>query len=78
MGAGKGYSNLEVIGMVKKVSGVDFPVEKKPRREGDPAIIYADNAKAKEGLGFDPKYSGLETIVKSAWDWHSNNIKNKK
>ncbi len=71
LGAGKGYSNLEVIGMIKEVSGVNFPVEKKPRRPGDPAIVYADNSKAKEKLGFDPKHSDLETIVKTAWQWHS-------
>ncbi len=75
LGAGKGYSNLEVIEMVKKISGVDFPIEKKPRRAGDPAIIYADNSKAKEELDFFPKHSDLETIVKSAWNWHKNNSK---
>ena len=75
LGAGKGYSNMEVIDMIKKVSGVNFRVEKKPRRAGDPAIIYADNAKAKEKLDFDPKYSDLKTIVESAWNWHSKNSK---
>lgn len=78
LGAGKGYSNLEVLDTVKKISGVDFPIEKKPRRAGDPAIVYADNSKAKEELGFIPKYSDLETIVKSAWNWHSRDIKYKK
>ena len=75
LGAGKGYSNMEVIDMIKKVSGINFPVEKKPRRAGDPAIIYADNSKATEKLGFDLKYSDLKTIVESAWNWHSKNVK---
>lgn len=72
LGVGKGYSNKEVIAMVKKVSGVDFPVTIAPKRPGDAAIVYADNAKAKQELGFDPQYSNLETIVKTAWEWHRN------
>jgi UDP-glucose 4-epimerase len=73
LGTGKGYSNLEVLDMVKKISGVDFKVNISERREGDPDIIYADNEKAKKELSFDPKYSDLETIVKTAWQWHSKN-----
>ena len=71
IGTGKGYSNKEIVDMVKKISGVDFPVEISERRPGDPAEIFADNKKAKEVLGFDPKYSDIETIVKTAWEWHS-------
>lgn len=71
LGTGKGYSNLEVIQMVKKISGINFPVEIKPKRLGDPAMIYADNNKAREVLGFSPKYSDLETIVRTAWIWHT-------
>lgn len=71
LGTGKGYSNKEVLEMIKKVSGVNFNIETKERREGDPAAIYADSKKAKEELGFHPKYSDLETIVKTAWKWHS-------
>lgn len=71
LGTGQGHSNLEVLEMVKKVSGVDFPVENQKRRAGDPPMIYADNAKAKEILHFNPQYSDLQTIVESAWEWHS-------
>ncbi len=70
LGTGQGHSNREVIDMVKKVSGVDFMVDEKPKRPGDPPMIYADNTKAKTVLGFDPKHSDLETIVRSAWNWH--------
>lgn len=70
LGTGHGYSNREVLEAVKKVSGVDFPVVISPRRAGDPAAIYADNTKAKTELGFNPKYSDIETIVKTAWEWH--------
>lgn len=70
LGVGRGYSNKEVVAMVKRISGVDFSVKIAPRRVGDAAIVYADNAKAKDILGFAPKYSDLETIVKTAWEWH--------
>src|SRR3990167_4136055 len=73
IGTGYGYTNKEVIDMVKKVGGVEFPVEVSQRRVGDPSEIFADNKKAKEKLGFVPKYSDLETIVKTAWQWHSKN-----
>lgn len=75
VGTGKGYSNKEVLDMVKKVSGVDFKVEVGPRRAGDPDAVYADNTKIKKILGWEPKYSDLETIVKSAWNWHKNHPK---
>lgn len=67
LGTGKGHSNKEVLDMVKKVSGVDFKIEEVTRRPGDPDAIYADNTKAVKELNFNPKYSDLETIVKTAW-----------
>lgn len=75
LGVGKGYSNLEVLDMVKKISGKDFSVEIAPRRLGDPATVYADNAKARAELDFEPKYSDIETIVKTAWQWHKKKLK---
>ena len=70
VGTGRGYSNKEIIDMVKKISGHDFPIEIGPRRPGDPDAIYADNTKIKKTLGWEPKYSDLKTIVESAWKWH--------
>lgn len=70
VGTGNGYSNKEIIDMVKEVSGINFLVEKASRREGDPDEIYADNSKIKKILGWKPKYSDLETIVQTAWKWH--------
>ena len=75
LGVGKGYSNLEVLDMVRKISGKDFSIKIAPRRLGDPAMVYADNTKARTELGFEPKYSSLETIVKTAWEWHKTNSK---
>ncbi len=71
LGTGNGYSNLQIIEMVEKVSGIKINMVVKPRREGDPPQIFADNAKAKKELGFVTKYSDLETIVQTAWKWHS-------
>jgi UDP-glucose 4-epimerase len=65
----RGFSVLEVIETVKRVSGVDFPVEISGRRPGDPAAIVADNARIKSVLGWEPKYDDLEQIVRQALDW---------
>lgn len=72
VGTGQGYSNKEIISMIKEVTGVDFKVETGPRRLGDPDAIWADNSKIKRVLGWRPKYSDLKTIIESAWNWHKN------
>ncbi len=71
VGTGNGYSNKEVVDMVKKITGQDFEVIKSERRPGDADELVADVTKIKTELGFDPQYSDLETIVKTAWQWHS-------
>lgn len=75
VGTGSGYSNQEVIEMVKRISGKDFQVQKSARRPGDADTLIADVSRIKAELGFNPKYSDLETIVKSAWEWHKTNSK---
>jgi len=71
VGTGTGHSNKEIIEIVKKISGNDFPVSIKPRRAGDVAETVADIAKIQNELQFTPQYSDLQTIVESAWKWHS-------
>lgn len=71
-GTGTGTSNRQVIGVVKRISGVDFPVDIAPRRAGDPAELAADSSKLCQRLGWEPRHSDLETIVGSAWKWHSS------
>jgi UDP-glucose 4-epimerase len=56
--------------MIKKVSGIDFKVKVADKRPGDAEVLIADPAKIKRELNFEPKYSDLETIVKTAWEWH--------
>lgn len=75
IGSGVGYSVKEVVEMVKKVSGVDFPTPVGERRVGDPSELIADANRAKKILGWEAKYSDLETIVKSAWIWQKNHPK---
>ncbi len=69
IGIGNGYSVKEIIEMVKKVSGKDFPVETVDRRPGDWAESWADSSKIKKELGWQPQY-GLKEIVESAYQWH--------
>jgi UDP-glucose 4-epimerase len=74
LGTGNGYSNKQILDTIKEVSGSDFKVEIGPRREGDPDAIFADNTKAVNILGWEPKYSDLDTIIKSAYKWHSTHL----
>lgn len=76
VGTGKGYSNKEVIDMVKKVSGIQVAVEESPRRPGDADMLIADVTNIKKDLGFIPQYSNLETIIQTAWKWHNSVKKN--
>lgn len=73
VGTGNGYSNKEVVEIVKKISGKNFDVEYSSRRPGDPDELIADCSKIKSELGFSPTYSDLETIVRSSWQWHIKN-----
>ncbi|MFH0942641.1 MAG: UDP-glucose 4-epimerase GalE [Candidatus Beckwithbacteria bacterium] len=71
VGTGKGFSNSEVIKMVEKVSGKKLKIKISPRRPGDANELVADATKIQKELGWKPQYSDLETIVKTAWQWHS-------
>jgi len=65
----RGYSVLEVVDVVKKVSGVDFPVKLSGRRRGDPVAVIAANARIRSVLGWTPKHDDLGEIVCQALDW---------
>ena len=73
LGTGKGFSVLEVVDMIKRVTGIDFKVKNKARREGDPAKLVASAVLAQKELGFKPRYSDLKTIIETAWKWHKEN-----
>ncbi len=70
LGNGKGFSNLEIIETARRVTGVDIPVELCPPRAGDPSVLVASSEKIQRELGYAPKHSDLENIIKTAWQWH--------
>lgn len=76
LGNGEGFSVQQVIDMVEKVSDCKVNVVNAPRREGDPARLVADSAKARTELGWKPIYADLESIVRHAWAWECHQIKN--
>ncbi len=72
LGTGNGYSVQQIVDTIGKVSGTPVPHQMAPRRAGDPAELVADASVAKQILGFNPTSSDLETIIKTAWNWHKN------
>lgn len=71
LGNGFGYSVLEILDTVQKVSGRKFSVINADRRSGDPEILVAKTTKATEQLGWTPRYSDITTIVSTAWNFYS-------
>ncbi len=69
LGTGVGTSVKEIIKAAEDVSGKKCPVEYAERRAGDPARLYANNSKAKDILGWQPKYNDIKEIVQTAWNW---------
>jgi len=70
LGNGRGFSVREVVDSARRVTGHPIPVEELPRRPGDPAVLIASSAKIGADLGWKPKYTQLDEIVQSAWEWH--------
>jgi UDP-glucose 4-epimerase len=70
LGNGHGFSVREVVDSARRVTGHPIPVEELPRRPGDPAVLIASSAKIGADLGWKPRYTRLDEIVLSAWEWH--------
>jgi len=70
LGNGKGFSVREVIESARRVTGHHIPAEVHPRRPGDPAVLVASSGKAIRELGWEPRYTQLDEIVRTAWVWH--------
>ena len=70
-GYSHGYSVLEVIDAVRRVSGCDLPVNPGPRRIGDAASVIADSALARRELAWVPRHDDLERIVSDALSWEA-------
>jgi UDP-arabinose 4-epimerase len=71
LGTGVGSSVREVIAAVERVSSQEVPVRERPGRVGDPPFLTADARRAGQVLGWCPKYGDLESIVQTAWNWHT-------
>ena len=71
LGTGRGYSVLEVIEACRRATGHKIPAVNGDRRPGDPPELVADSSRARKILGWDPKYADIDTIVQTAWRWHS-------
>jgi UDP-glucose 4-epimerase len=70
LGNGHGFTVRQVVESARRVTGQPIPVEEVPRRPGDPAVLIAGSAKIEHELGWKPKYTQLDDIMQSAWEWH--------
>jgi UDP-glucose 4-epimerase len=75
LGTGRGFSNREIIATAEKVTGKKIPVKEGPRRPGDAIALYADPSLARKLIGWEAKHKDPETIIRSAWNWHSKHPK---
>ncbi|MDK3156650.1 UDP-glucose 4-epimerase GalE [Kamptonema cortianum] len=73
LGTGQGNSVREVIDTCRRITGHAIPVKESPRRPGDPPRLVASADKAREKLGWKPKFDNLDAIIGSAWKWHVKN-----
>lgn len=72
LGNGSGFSVKEVVDTARQVTGKEIAIEECPRRVGDPAVLIGSSTKARQMLGWEPKYADLNAIVNHAWKWHQS------
>jgi UDP-glucose 4-epimerase len=75
LGNGQGFSVREVIESARRVTAHPIPAELHPRRPGDPAVLVASSEKAICELGWKPRYSQLDDIIRTAWGWQQKRYK---
>jgi UDP-glucose 4-epimerase len=69
LGTGKGYSNQEVLEQVAAYAGTKLNLSIGPRREGDPAQLYADPSKFMQDTSWQPSHSSIDNITSSTFNW---------
>ncbi|WP_247657203.1 UDP-glucose 4-epimerase GalE [Micromonospora sp. U56] len=74
LGNGNGFTNRQVVDVVREVTGHPLPVEIAPRREGDPAELVASSALAREELGWTPEKPTLHDMVGDAWAFYRAHV----
>ena len=70
LGSNNGYSVKEMVEAARTVTQKEIPARIAPRRAGDPSTLVASSDKAKAVLGWQPKYTNVESIIETAWKWH--------
>ncbi|GAO99202.1 UDP-glucose 4-epimerase GalE [Fructobacillus ficulneus] len=81
LGSATGFSVKEMVEAAREATGVNIEAKVGPRRAGDPDILVADSTKAREVLGWQPKYDNVQDIIKTAWNWkelHPNGYDDRK
>jgi UDP-glucose 4-epimerase len=73
LGTGHGTTVKELLAAVRRVVGRDFEINYGPRREGDSPALVADNALARQTIGWSPRHD-LQSIIETAWNWHANHL----
>lgn len=69
LGNGNGFSVLEMLDAAKRVTEREIPSRVVPARPGDPACVVAASERAEEILGWKPRYTSVEDIIRTAWEW---------
>jgi UDP-glucose 4-epimerase len=70
LGQGNGFSVREVVERTSQVTGQEIAFKIVDRRPGDPPVLVASSKKSKEYLNWQPAYTNLEEIIRTAWNWH--------
>lgn len=70
LGTNQGFSVAQIIEAAQRATNHDIKIVESPRRDGDPAILVADNQKAKDVLDWQLKNSDIDTVLRSAWSWY--------
>ncbi|BAZ06710.1 UDP-glucose 4-epimerase GalE [Calothrix sp. NIES-3974] len=70
LGNGNGFSVKQVIETAQRVTGKPIAVKTCDRRPGDPPALIGSGEKARQILGWEPKYPNLDDIISHAWKWH--------
>lgn len=70
LGNGVGFSVAEIVERARAVTGHPIPAVVEARRPGDPAVLIASNEKACKELGWKPEFDDIDTIIRTAWEWH--------
>lgn len=72
LGSGSGFSVREIIEIARQVTGHPIPAVESPRRPGDAAALIARSDRIRQLLGWNPQRSDIETIIRTAWEWHQS------